>query len=143
MCHILFFFFKQKTAYEMRISDWSSDVCSSDLDNSAQAIAARAFGPLMGGIQEAIVVPIVPPPVLELGNSNGFTAFLQAESGQTHEELLEARNMLLGLAAKSDKLTAVRPTGVEDASQFELNIDRSEGRRVGKKWVRGVEPGGR
>src|SRR3546814_3442247 len=29
--HLLFFFFKQKTAYEMRISDWSSDVCSSDL----------------------------------------------------------------------------------------------------------------
>src|SRR3546814_1335940 len=29
----LFFFFKQKTAYEMRISDWSSDVCSSDLQN--------------------------------------------------------------------------------------------------------------
>src|SRR3546814_1503632 len=32
MC--LFFFFKQKTAYEMRISDWSSDVCSSDLSNT-------------------------------------------------------------------------------------------------------------
>src|SRR3546814_1382441 len=31
MCHCGFFFFKQKTAYEMRISDWSSDVCSSDL----------------------------------------------------------------------------------------------------------------
>src|SRR3546814_19023174 len=30
----LFFFFKQKTAYEMRISDWSSDVCSSDLRDS-------------------------------------------------------------------------------------------------------------
>src|SRR3546814_4601710 len=30
----LFFFFKQKTAYEMRISDWSSDVCSSDLDDA-------------------------------------------------------------------------------------------------------------
>src|SRR3546814_8897175 len=30
-CFVLFFFFKQKTAYEMRISDWSSDVCSSDL----------------------------------------------------------------------------------------------------------------
>src|SRR3546814_7836828 len=28
----MFFFFKQKTAYEMRISDWSSDVCSSDLE---------------------------------------------------------------------------------------------------------------
>src|SRR3546814_9394128 len=31
LCVIFFFFFKQKTAYEMRISDWSSDVCSSDL----------------------------------------------------------------------------------------------------------------
>src|SRR3546814_16526871 len=30
---LLFFFFKQKTAYEMRISDWSSDVCSSDLED--------------------------------------------------------------------------------------------------------------
>src|SRR3546814_9468656 len=29
--YFIFFFFKQKTAYEMRISDWSSDVCSSDL----------------------------------------------------------------------------------------------------------------
>src|SRR3546814_1365111 len=34
MC--VFFFFKQKTAYEMRISDWSSDVCSSDLDAGRQ-----------------------------------------------------------------------------------------------------------
>src|SRR3546814_10098699 len=31
--YFVFFFFKQKTAYEMRISDWSSDVCSSDLEN--------------------------------------------------------------------------------------------------------------
>src|SRR3546814_7275694 len=31
---IFFFFFKQKTAYEMRISDWSSDVCSSDLTSA-------------------------------------------------------------------------------------------------------------
>src|SRR3546814_2962731 len=31
LCLFVFFFFKQKTAYEMRISDWSSDVCSSDL----------------------------------------------------------------------------------------------------------------
>src|SRR3546814_7562244 len=38
-----FFFFKQKTAYEMRISDWSSDVCSSDLDmTSATAYQATA-----------------------------------------------------------------------------------------------------
>src|SRR3546814_5439421 len=33
--YLSFFFFKQKTAYEMRISDWSSDVCSSDLNGSS------------------------------------------------------------------------------------------------------------
>src|SRR3546814_5475319 len=47
----LFFFFKQKTAYEMRISDWSSDVCSSDLEGSEGeagagrgAVRPAAFG---------------------------------------------------------------------------------------------------
>src|SRR3546814_8817123 len=40
---VLICFFKQKTAYEMRISDWSSDVCSSDLEAGEQA---RAFGPV-------------------------------------------------------------------------------------------------
>src|SRR3546814_10635214 len=34
-----FFFFKQKTAYEMRISDWSSDVCSSDLFHALEGVA--------------------------------------------------------------------------------------------------------
>src|SRR3546814_5527375 len=41
-----FFFFKQKTAYEMRISDWSSDVCSSDL---ATRIVIRAIGDVEPG----------------------------------------------------------------------------------------------
>src|SRR3546814_9438129 len=46
----LFFFFKQKTAYEMRISDWSSDVCSSDLkpDGSPSGID-NAEGFSVGG----------------------------------------------------------------------------------------------
>src|SRR3546814_14205028 len=38
MYFTIFFFFKHKTAYEMRISDWSSDVCSSDLREAAQAV---------------------------------------------------------------------------------------------------------
>src|SRR3546814_6244062 len=37
----MLFFFKQKTAYEMRISDWSSDVCSSDLEEIATATTAN------------------------------------------------------------------------------------------------------
>src|SRR3546814_7420320 len=50
MCYVYFvlfvFFFKQKTAYEMRISDWSSDVCSSDLilvDGGARVVAGIGF----------------------------------------------------------------------------------------------------
>src|SRR3546814_20309123 len=40
----IFFFFKQKTAYEMRISDWSSDVCSSDLDDRKPSGPAQCVG---------------------------------------------------------------------------------------------------
>src|SRR3546814_5340710 len=49
MCSVLLFvfFFKQKTAYEMRISDWSSDVCSSDLDSRP----ARSQGDRRRGVQ--------------------------------------------------------------------------------------------
>src|SRR3546814_7408683 len=41
-CSFYFFFFKQKTAYEMRISDWSSDVCSSDLHRRARRQVRRS-----------------------------------------------------------------------------------------------------
>src|SRR3546814_19115713 len=44
VCVIFFFFFKQKTAYEMRISDWSSDVCSSDLVKPQVEVRSRRVG---------------------------------------------------------------------------------------------------
>src|SRR3546814_10113223 len=50
---VMFLFFKQKTAYEMRISDWSSDVCSSDLGRRAQARAGRPGGGRGGPPQRA------------------------------------------------------------------------------------------
>src|SRR3546814_8520958 len=60
----MFFFFKQKTAYEMRISDWSSDVCSSDLAAGAQLDLAvlsrgvdldlRPFGQLARDLVERV-----------------------------------------------------------------------------------------
>src|SRR3546814_9823479 len=40
-CTVCVFFYKQKTSYERRISDWSSDVCSSDLDHADIGIEAR------------------------------------------------------------------------------------------------------
>src|SRR3546814_5523005 len=48
---VCFFFFKQKTAYEMRISDWSSDVCSSDLVVQRDAVHLGEERPLelLGG----------------------------------------------------------------------------------------------
>src|SRR3546814_3331159 len=59
----MFFFFKQKTAYEMRISDWSSDVCSSDLGHAVQrtneeAVAGVGRHPVgllgVGDVHEAV-----------------------------------------------------------------------------------------
>src|SRR3546814_9761066 len=47
---LIFFFFKQKTAYEMRISDWSSDVCSSDL--TAVAVRVTPVGQVAGRQQQ-------------------------------------------------------------------------------------------
>src|SRR3546814_10215906 len=49
--YVLVFFFKQKTAYEMRISDWSSDVCSSDLGKStlSYVLAGRDGYEVTGG----------------------------------------------------------------------------------------------
>src|SRR3546814_9828504 len=47
-----FFLFKQKTAYEMRISDWSSDVCSSDLRQVGGRVAADDLGRIGGLIAE-------------------------------------------------------------------------------------------
>src|SRR3546814_14894359 len=60
----LFFFFKQKTAYEMRISDWSSDVCSSDLEGVFEADvlrigAARILGAVGAGFDRAVVDPVI------------------------------------------------------------------------------------
>src|SRR3546814_1228388 len=57
---IAIFFCKQKTAYEMRISDWSSDVCSSDLagpePDYVDPIDGRSLAPLLTG-DEALVKP--------------------------------------------------------------------------------------
>src|SRR3546814_4534733 len=51
MFYSIFFFFKQKTAYEMRISDWSSDVCSSDLVELQKL--STAFNRTLDRVQQA------------------------------------------------------------------------------------------
>ena len=92
---------------------------------SAQALAGRSFGAL-AGIRDAFIFPLSPPPIPELGNASGFTFRLQDRGSKGHEALVAARNQLLGMAAKSKVLTQVRPDGLEDAPQLQIDIDRDK-----------------
>src|SRR3546814_3625614 len=60
-----FFFFKQKTAYEMRISDWSSDVCSSDLDVAGTWVDAT-LGIVRFTVADTTAWPVGNPLLLDL-----------------------------------------------------------------------------
>jgi HAE1 family hydrophobic/amphiphilic exporter-1/multidrug efflux pump len=103
----------------VRLKDWDERPRP---DQGVQAIAGRAFGAL-SQIRDAMVFPIVPPAVIELGNVSGFDFFLQARGGQSQDELLAARNQMLGLASQSPLIGSIRPNALEDAAQFNLEID--------------------
>nr|WP_319565814.1 efflux RND transporter permease subunit [uncultured Rhodoferax sp.] len=109
------------------LKDWSERAGPT---SSAQALAGRAFGALMG-IRDAFIFPLSPPPIPELGASSGFAFRLQDRAGLGHEALLGARNQLLGMASKSKVLTQVRPDGLEDAPQLQLDIDRDKASALG------------
>ena len=78
-------------------------------DHSAQALAKRAFGALMG-VRDAFIFPLVPPPIMELGNATGFAVRVQDRASLGHEALQAARNQLLGMAMQSPVLSGVRPS---------------------------------
>src|SRR3546814_979888 len=105
-CVCFFFFFKQKTAYEMRISDWSSDVCSSDL----QILRGRRQPQ-----QDAVVV----------GQGEG-------DAGMRHGEAGDAVLGVPGFGARLLKELEPRRGGEEQVAQLD---PRSEERRVGKECV--------
>jgi multidrug efflux pump len=102
--------------------------------DSADAIAGRAMGALMQ-IKDAIVFPINPPPIPELGNATGFTFRLQDRGGVGHGGLVAARNQILGMASQSKVLAGVRPEGLEDAPQLQLNIDRDKANALGVSFA--------
>ncbi len=109
------------------LKDWAD---RSGPEHSAQALAGRAFGALMG-IRDAFIFPLSPPPIPELGNASGFTFRLQDRGGNGHDALVAARNQLLGMAGKSKVLTQVRPDGLEDAPQLQIDIDRDKASALG------------
>src|SRR5207245_8303947 len=87
------------------------------------SLVGRAFGALMG-VKDAFIFAVSPPPIPELGSSTGFAFRLEDRGGLGHEALINGRNQLLGMASQSKLLTGVRPDGLEDAPQLQLDIDR-------------------
>ncbi len=100
------------------------------VDHTAQALAKRAFGALMG-VRDAFIYPLVPPPIMELGNATGFAVRLQDRAGLGHGALLAARNQMLGMAMQSKVVTGLRPEGLEDAPQLQVDIDRNKASALG------------
>ncbi|PKO77022.1 MAG: multidrug efflux RND transporter permease subunit [Betaproteobacteria bacterium HGW-Betaproteobacteria-15] len=109
------------------LKDWSE---RSGEGSAAQAVAGRAFGAL-SGIRDAFIFPLSPPPIPELGASSGFSFRLQDRAGRGGEALLAARNQMLGMASQSKLLTQVRPDGLEDAPQLQIDIDREKASALG------------
>ncbi|MGJ7492877.1 efflux RND transporter permease subunit [Variovorax sp. ZT4R33] len=109
------------------LKDWEE---RKDAGQSADSLAGRAFGAL-SGVRDAFIYPLSPPPIPELGNASGFTFRLQDRSGAGHEALINARNQMLGMASKSKLLAQVRPDGLEDAPQLQIDIDRDKASALG------------
>ena len=109
------------------LKDWSE---RDGKAHSAQALAGRAFGAL-SRVRDAFIFALSPPPIPELGSATGFNFRLQDRGGNGHAALVAARNQLLGLAGQSKILAGVRPDGLEDAPQLQLDIDRDKAQALG------------
>ncbi len=99
-------------------------------DQRVQAVVTRAMK-AFSQIRDARVFAFAPPAALELGNASGFDLQLQDKAGLGHDKLMQARNQLLGLAAKSPVLVAVRPNGQDDTPEYRLDIDQLKAATLG------------
>jgi multidrug efflux pump len=106
----------------VRMKDWN---LRDRPDLRVQAVARRAMA-AFSKIRDAQVFAFVPPAVIELGTANGFDLHLQDRVGLGHEALMAARNQLLGMAAQDPKLVAVRPNGLNDTPQVQIDIDHAK-----------------
>ncbi|MEZ5986011.1 MAG: efflux RND transporter permease subunit [Hyphomonas sp.] len=109
------------------LKDWSE---RPGKQNSVQAIVGRAMGALSQN-EEAMIFAVSPPAIRELGNSSGFDLFLQNKGNFTHEEFMGIRNQLLGMAAQDPRLFGVRPNGLEDGPQFNIDLDYQKAQALG------------
>ena len=109
------------------LKDWSE---RKGPEHSSQGLAGRAFGALMG-VRDAFIFALAPPSIPELGTATGFNFRLQDRGGNGHAALLAARNQMLGMAGQSKIITGVRPDGLEDAPQLQIDIDRDRAAALG------------
>ncbi|HPR64332.1 MAG TPA: efflux RND transporter permease subunit [Thermoanaerobaculia bacterium] len=91
-------------------------------DLRVKAVAGRAMGFLMS-LTNARAFAFPPPSIIELGTSTGFDFMLQDRSGLGHEALMKARLQVLGMAMQDPRLTSVRPNGMDDVPQYQVEID--------------------
>jgi multidrug efflux pump len=98
-------------------------------DTSVFGLARRAGG-AFAKIKDGMVIPFVPPAILELGNSQGFDVYLQDNNGNGHDALMAARNEFLRLAQRDPLLVNVRPNGLNDEPQFHVDIDDEKARSL-------------
>ncbi|UNH23587.1 efflux RND transporter permease subunit [Moellerella wisconsensis] len=100
-------------------------------ENHVTAIVQRA-NIALSQKQEAIIFAFNIPAIVELGTASGFDFELVDRGGLGHEQLAEARNQLLGLAAQHPELLQnVRPNGQNDTSQYRLRIDQQKAEALG------------
>jgi multidrug efflux pump len=109
------------------LKDWDQ---RTGAGQSAQDLAGRITGHLMG-LRDAFIFVVSPPPIPELGRGAGFSFRLQDRGGNGHAALVAARNQMLGMAMKNPVLTGIRPEGLEDAPQLQLEIDRDKAQALG------------
>ncbi|MEP3114828.1 efflux RND transporter permease subunit [Nisaea sp.] len=98
--------------------------------DSADAIAGRTNGRLFG-IKDAFVFALSPPPIRGLGNSSGFDFRLQDRAGLGHAALVEGTGRLMAAAQRSPVLAGVRISGLPDAPQVNLVVDREKANTFG------------
>ncbi|WP_321370421.1 efflux RND transporter permease subunit [uncultured Desulfuromusa sp.] len=111
----------------VRLKDWDLRLRP---DQKSQAIAQRAMGHLYG-IKDASVYAFIPPPIPALGNASGFDFKLIDQAGLGHDALLQARNMMLGMASQDPRMVGVRPNGLSDVPQYKLDIDQEKASAFG------------
>ena len=103
----------------VKLKDWK---LRQQPDMKVKAVVGRAMGAL-SQIKSAMVFAFPPPPVIELGMATGFDFQLQDRGGLGHDRLMTARNQLLGMAAQDARLVRVRPNGMDDVSEYYIDVD--------------------